>query len=166
MLHSIWKPESLRHCFYMQHLEYLFSLLMKLKFNELKIFPWFLMQRYCNWQTGYSKILNHLVNNQVFALKVAITLLYSSNYCYILLYINSLHAYMKLLLKTKPQACLMQHLMQHLLIINGYSFLACRGSPHNLSSCTLSSNSSIIRELKISEAKSQYEHHFTHIFNA
>src|ERR1035437_46257 len=122
---------------------------MKLKFNKLKIFPCCLMQRYCNRQTGYGKNLNRLVNNQVFALKVAITLLYSSNYCYILLYIKSLYAFIMLLLKTKPQACLMQHLMQHLLIIKGYSFLACRGSPHNLSSCTLSSNSSIIREIPI-----------------
>ena len=148
---------------------------MTLKFNKLKIFPCFLMQRYCNWQTGYSKILNHLVNNQVFALKVAITLLYSYIYCYILLYIKSLHVYMKLLLKTKPQACLMQHLMQHLLIINGYSILVCRGSISfhpapfrpirpKLATLIFDSCNSYFHPSR-AWGCSRDEHHFTHIFN-
>lgn len=98
-------------------------------FNILKIFLRILMQRYCNRLIGNGKILNHLANTQLFVLKVAITLLYYPNYHYILLYINLLHPYVKLLLKTKPQACVTIYFIIHL---PGHRTFGCRGSPNTL----------------------------------
>jgi len=87
-------------------------------FNRLKILTNFLKQRYCNWQAGYGKFLNQLPNTRLFALKVAITLLYSSRNSCILLYVNSLYDFKKLLKKTKPLAFLMQCLTQRFILFN------------------------------------------------